>query len=371
MASLFSCCEGGAAARGPLKSSPPDAAAPAPRGCAPRLGAALWRSAQSMYVWACFVYLVYCCQALAVDYCELSFPSTLVNTTVLGGAGTAEDPYTYEYYPYEAPSWQCAENGPSSINRQYVALASVHLVTAFMYGYAWRDWMALHASDTPLWARALIMVPEALNVVEAAIYVYTATLYGPYEADPECQLDPDCPAYHRLHRLELAGAAVEMAAALLWAWSWWYTFERVPGRGLTPFDPDFWSSLLLVIPSAMYIAYNVEVIAVPADYGSNFLYKKADVVYFVGSVLYLGAALRDQDAFFWLPCGCWAWLVPSGCCWRGCVPADDDGGGDGDVVATAHVTVGGDGEGAGGAAKTAQTKVIQGRGSVGRGAGRK
>ena len=40
----------------------------------------------------------------------------------------------------------------------------------------------------------------------------------------------------------------------------------------------------------MYVAYNVQIIQDPATYGTNFLYKKADVVFFVGAALYLAAA---------------------------------------------------------------------------------
>ena len=267
-----------------------------------RCGAAWATAAASLYVWACVVYVAYCVEALAVDHCDLAHPSHMVNTSLTTPTGDPNDPYYYSYYEYDAPDPVCSEVGYTSVNRQYIALASVHLVTAFMYGGAWRSWLAAHAATEPLWARALIMVPEALNVAEAALYVYTSTLYAPLSAaDSKCAVDPNCDGYHSLHRLELAAAAIEMAAALLWCWSWWRTHQRGPGRGLSPFDPDLWSSLLLVVPSAMYIAYNVQVIAAPDTYGSNFLYKKADDIYFVGSVLYLAAALRDCGCFFWLP----------------------------------------------------------------------
>ena len=51
----------------------------------------------------------------------------------------------------------------------------------------------------------------------------------------------------------------------------------------------------------MYVAYNVQIIQDPASYGTNFLYKKADAVFFVGAALYLAAALRDCGVFFFLP----------------------------------------------------------------------
>ena len=267
-----------------------------------RCGAAWATAAASLYFWSCVVYLVYTMQALAVDHCDVARPPSMVNTSLATPTGIADDPYSYSFYDYETPDPLCSEVGDSPINRQYVALAAVHLVSAFMYGAAWRGWLAAHAASAPLWARALILVPEAFNVASAALYIYTSTLYGPLSAaSSECFTDPDCSGLHRLHRLELAAAALEMAAALLWAWSWWYTHDRGAGRGLTPLDPDFWATLLLLAPSAMYVAYNEQVIAAPETYGTNFLYKHADDVYFVGAVLYVVAALRDSGCFFWLP----------------------------------------------------------------------
>jgi len=268
-----------------------------------RCGAAWATAAASLYVWACVVYLVYCIETLAVDHCAVAHPSHMVNTSLTTPTGDPNDPYSYSYYDYDTPDPLCSEVGDTPINRQYVALAAVHLVSAFMYGGAWRGWLTAHAASAPLWARALILVPEAFNVASAALYIYTSKLYAPLSAasNTECVTNPDCSGYHSLHRLELAAAALEMVAALLWAWSWWYTYERGAGRGFTPLDPDFWASLLLIAPSAMYVAYNVQIVKAPETYGNNFLYKHADDVYFVGAVLYLAAALRDCGCFFWLP----------------------------------------------------------------------
>jgi hypothetical protein len=276
--------------------------AQAPLSAVGKCGAA-WRAAfGSLYFWSCVVYLVYTMQALAVDYCAVTRPAQSVLYNV--SAPTVDDPYFYDAYFYDEPSPACDENGYTSINRQYEALASVHLVSAFMYGGAWRSWFAAHAATTPTWALALILAPEALNVAEAALYIYTSTLYAPLSvpsAENACYSDPACAGYDRLHRLELAAAVLSLAASVLWIWSWWYTFERGPGRGLSIFDPDLYSSLLLLVPSIMYVVYNVQIIADPVSYGTNFLYKAADAVFFVGAVLYVVAAMRDNGVFFFLP----------------------------------------------------------------------
>ena len=46
--------------------------------------------------------------------------------------------------------------------------------------------------------------------------------------------------------------------------------------------------------------YNYQITFKPQGYGSNDVYKAADVIYFVGAFLYLAASLRDCDCWFWL-----------------------------------------------------------------------
>jgi len=62
----------------------------------------------------------------------------------------------------------------------------------------------------------------------------------------------------------------------------------------------------------VYVVYNVQITRTqnegwqgvhsdPLHYANNKLFVAADVCYFVGAVLYLLAAMRDCDCFFWLP----------------------------------------------------------------------
>lgn len=74
---------------------------------------------------------------------------------------------------------------------------------------------------------------------------------------------------------------------------WWLTYPRYPGRGWTFDDPDAWANLLIVAPSLMYFAYNVYIQQHPEQYGSYDLYVQADIAFWVGSIMYLLAALRD------------------------------------------------------------------------------
>jgi hypothetical protein len=245
------------------------------------------------YFWACVVYVIYTLQALAVDFCSVLYPDSSVTTI------TTEHGNVTTF----TPNPQCAEIGDTSINRQYIALAAVHVINALMFAVAWYPWLKEHKHDTSLWLQIGIFVPEILNFVEACLYLHTSTLYG--ATSEACGVNYGCDQYKVLHGLEFWAATVEFFAAIGWCWSWWMTFPRGPGRGLTLLDPDFTSSVLLVVPALMYVLYNIQIMNDPKTYGVNFLYKKADIIYFANAFLYLLASLRDAGVFFWLPLPGW------------------------------------------------------------------
>ena len=90
-----------------------------------------------------------------------------------------------------------------------------------------------------------MMIPELLNIIEAALYINSATQYGPCEADLACTESYDCDCYMHLHKLEMLASAVDLVASIMWCRTWWISHERIKGRGLTPYDLDLWSQLLL------------------------------------------------------------------------------------------------------------------------------
>ena len=47
----------------------------------------------------------------------------------------------------------------------------------------------------------------------------------------------------------------------------------------------------------MYLVYNLQLIINPDGYGTNLLYEKADLLYFIGALMYVLAAARD-DGFY-------------------------------------------------------------------------
>ena len=82
---------------------------------------------------------------------------------------------------------------------------------------------------------------------------------------------------------------------------WWKTYIRIPGRGLTFDDPDLHANIFILVPSIIYVIYNVQIYLDPTTFGANFLYVQGDILYFVGSLFYLAASLRDNGFFFFMP----------------------------------------------------------------------
>jgi len=201
------------------------------------------------------------------------------------------------------------------INKLYVAFNYVHAINAFMYVWSW----------FPLgyrWHHVHIMLPDFFNIVGASMYIRSSTFYEAcYNDSAEAVDAPSCMS---IHRLETTAAALETVAAFGWFAVWIATYPRqTPGRGWSLDDPDTWANAGIVIPSIIYLVYNVQVINDPSQYGSNFMYVTGDLLYFLGAIAYLLCALRDDGWFFFMPGGgVWSWdkrpLVIS--------PADQDEG---------------------------------------------
>jgi hypothetical protein len=171
-----------------------------------------------------------------------------------------------------------------SIDSLYLVAGIIHLVNAFQYIYAW----------FPLGFGIFtwVMIPEWLNVIGASLYLVGASQYDvAYRSEGVLQKN---------HVIETVASAVEVGAAFGWTWVWWVTHVRGAGRGLTLDDPDFTGNALIIIPSIMYLVYNVNNLRDPENYRSGpnaSLYQTADLWYAVGSVVYLLSALRDDGWF--------------------------------------------------------------------------
>lgn len=257
-----------------------------------RLAASAFQLSCSAYFWSSVVYLACTAQTVRVDLCGLEVGAPAGSVLPLWLARSA-----------------CRHDGDAATNEQYVALAAVHLANSLMFVVAWGPWMASVGATKRRRFRLAIWLPELLNVLEAALYVRSASQYSPAAGDPAC--DPDqggsygCQAVMDIHRMELLGSALELAAACLWAWVWWATHPRGRGRGLTLWDVDLYSSALLIAAAAISVTWNVQLLARPAEWGDNVLYLHADAMFCAGGVLYLAGAMRDCDAFWWLPLPGW------------------------------------------------------------------
>ncbi len=171
------------------------------------------------------------------------------------------------------------------LNALYIAAGVIHLINAFQYIYAWfpLGYGLLHP----------VMIPEYLNVIGAALYLWSASLYNQNIKD----YTYEGPSTLAVHRIETASSAIEVCAAFGWAGVWVWTYVGGPGRGWTLDDPDFYGNFFIIAPSIMYLVYNVENLRDPPSYASNFLYRQADALYFAGAVFYILAALRDDGWF--------------------------------------------------------------------------
>jgi len=247
---------------------------------------------------------------------------------------TLKTPYIYAnavYVVYAAlilsidlhPEWDLG-----LINNMYVGAAVVHVVNAAMYIWVWID------AGYP-WVHR-IMIPEVLNVVEASLYLATASMYGyegsgggsyasegyvvpsdslgtpsdsPGSADSSLVYSsyyyassyPEDPILFDVQAIELTASIVEMLAACGWVITWYFTYQRVAGRGWTFDDPDMWSNVSIITPAVIYIVYNVQMQLDPSQYGVNFLYVIADKIYMFNAIAYFIASLRDVGWFWFMP----------------------------------------------------------------------
>ncbi|CAF1557844.1 unnamed protein product, partial [Didymodactylos carnosus] len=170
------------------------------------------------------------------------------------------------------------------VNNLYFGFGIVHMISAFLYWWAWSDHTWLD----------VIMIPEYLNFIEAGLYIWSAVWY---------KRETTLFAYYTLcvHKIEITAAFVELLASCGWIMSWYRTYTRTLGRGFSLDDPDTVAYLCTFISSLIYITYNIQITAHPEQYGTNYLYTYGDIVYFVGACYYCFACLRDDSWFWFMP----------------------------------------------------------------------
>ena len=130
------------------------------------------------------------------------------------------------------------------INALFAFAAVLHFLNAWQYAYAWynRRW------------NDVVLYPEIMNILGSWLYLISASWYAQVD---ELVKAPNFaytdPLVMRVHYVETAAASWELFAAFGWTYTYWKTFRRAPGRGCTLDDPDLHGSLMIVIPSFIYL----------------------------------------------------------------------------------------------------------------------
>ena len=262
----------------------------------------LWATVTNRYNCANAVYLLYAIIMMFIDFQQEPKASADAPASDNSDAYGFTDPYAAAYTDTQGnvvpasllrwvpgTGWGLYDASLATINKLYIAAASIHVINAVMY-----VWMWLGVTSPPtLFSR--IMVPEYLNIAEASFYLYTASTYAN-------QLTYGPGAYADVwslnnHKIEMTAAMVQSAASFGWCYTWWLTHTRGKYRGLTIVDPDFWANVFVVIKSLVYITYNFMTLAWPGSYADNSLYTVADCMYLVGAIFYILCGLRDDGWF--------------------------------------------------------------------------
>jgi len=278
--------------------------------CGSAISEAAWSSLKNIYLYANLIYFAYAISQLYIDYYGWDY----------SGFTSYPDQQNGDYYP----------NPYGYINALYIGMNFVHLVNAIMYV---ANWMQMGYPFL-----SVIQIPEFFNIIGAALYISSSFRYN--EADKPvifgtnvngtdtylCQTyvysptdtnftspyydTADCltSAGTEVRALEMAASAIDLLAAFGWCLTWWMSYERRPGQGWTLDDPDTWSNSTTLVGAIFYFVYNVRVSTHADEYwdpssSAYSLYQYGDIVYFIGSVFYILAALRDDGWFFWMPVG--------------------------------------------------------------------
>lgn len=203
-------------------------------------------------------------------------------------------------------------------NLNYLLFGLIHVCNAMMYLYVWVDCQ----QDIFTW----FVLADWLNVIGALLYLITAFLY-PYEygnENKDGEKDDDDENYTSLfilvRYLELFASLIEVIAAFGWNYQWYAVYieeystskETTIGRGFTLDDPDLWANLTIDIGALYYFYYNVNLFQMQfQNYETSYLFMTGDLFYFINSVLYTIASLRDCDVFWYLPtAGIWPEYPP-------------------------------------------------------------
>ena len=101
-----------------------------------------------------------------------------------------------------------------------------------------------------------------------------------------------------------------MLAAIGWCIIWYVEYQErfgrnyypTPARGWTLDDPDMLANITIIISAMIYLIYNIQVNTNTSSEIHNYFYIYGDIFYFINSIFYTFAAMRE--------CG-WFWFMPA------------------------------------------------------------
>jgi hypothetical protein len=196
-------------------------------------------------------------------------------------------------------------------NLNYLIFGLIHVCNAVMYLYVWME------AKQPIFT--WFVLADWLNVFGALLYLISAFLY-PYEYTSDDDNADYTIHFTAVRYLELFASLIEVIAAFGWNYQWYAVYieeyqttpETTIGRGLTLDDPDLWANITIDIGAIYYLYYNLSLFAMNFNnYDTNYIFVTGDIFYFINSVLYTIASLRDCDLFWYLPtAGIWPKYPP-------------------------------------------------------------
>jgi hypothetical protein len=81
--------------------------------------------------------------------------------------------------------------------------------------------------------------------------------------------------------------------------------------GWTLQDPDLWANATVLVASAVYLIYNIEVLVFASDYNTSMLYYYGDAFYTINAFFYILSSMRDCDVFADVPEYNFLYILPS------------------------------------------------------------
>jgi hypothetical protein len=257
--------------------------------CLPQIVCCVKNTLINRYSQANFVYLFYCFLIIFVDVVLQPAVAEAYNLATGGSSGSEDNYNGDDNYSYNSDYAALLAARYKDLYDAYKVAAWVHLFNAFQYILAWLP--------SGYGLVSVVQIPEYLNVIGATCYVFTAYNY-------EKLVDATDSLTIQTHKLETFASSVELLAAFGWMLTWWMTYPRgVIGRGCSLDDFDVWGNVFIFCPSVIYLVYNVAVLKDPAQYYTNYLYTDGNILFAVGSIVYVLSSLRDDGWFDFLPTG--------------------------------------------------------------------